>query len=166
VKIAAAVLGAALLFFLGVLTGTGRHESVPPPVAIPLGVVDQSASDAAPESPSSGDDRGGGGRTTPTTAPPATSSTTTGSSTPSGSRESTATTAPPPPPTASTMPAPSTSTTAPATTSTTAPPGQVEEVDSEVDCSRGRGKGKGGRQPCETATTERDEGRSGGGGDR
>ena len=36
-KVAAAVLGASLLFFVGVLTGAGRREPVPPPAGIPLG---------------------------------------------------------------------------------------------------------------------------------
>jgi hypothetical protein len=124
VKAAAAVLGASLLFFLGVLTGTGRRESIPPPVAIPLGVVDESASDGPAPTP------------TGPSRPPA--------------------------------PVGTTSTTAPAaTTSTTARPGEVEEVDAEVDCSRGNGQGKGGREPCPTTTTTgQDEGRPGGGNNR
>jgi len=147
VKAAAAVLGASLLFFLGVLTGTGRRESVPPPMAIPLGVVDPSASasDGTGSEPPSSDGQESTSTTrTPSTGGPATTAT----STPS----TTAQTGPPP---------------APSTTVTTAPPGGVEKVDSEVDCSRGNGKGKGAREPCPTTTTTgRDEGRSGGGNNR
>ena len=148
-KAAAAVLGASLLFFLGVLTGTGR-ESVPPPMAIPLGVVDQSASDGTVSEPPSPDGQDSTSTTrTPSTAGPA--PTPTGPSTPAAP-STTAQTAPPP---------------APSTTVTTAPPGGVEKVDSEVDCSRGNGKGKGGREPCPTTTTTgRDEGRPGGGNNR
>jgi hypothetical protein len=163
VRVAAAVLGAALLFFLGVLTGTGRRESAPPPMAIPLGIVDApdgAAADGAATSPITADPsepapaRGG---STPTTAAP-------GSPSPTTAPTATPNTAATPAPT--TPPAPTPATTAPATTSTTARPGQVEEVDSEVECSRGR-KGKGGREPCATTTTaERDGGRSGGGGIR
>jgi len=52
VKAAAAVLGASLLFFLGVLTGAGRRESVAPPTAIPLGVVSPAGRGGAPATPS------------------------------------------------------------------------------------------------------------------
>jgi hypothetical protein len=150
VKAAAAVLGASLLFFLGVLTGTGRRESVPPPMAIPLGVVDPSASDGTGSEPPSSD----GQESTSTTRTPSTGGPATAPTGPSGSGtpSTTAQTAPPP---------------APSTTATTAPPGGVEKVDSEVDCSLGNGKGKGGREPCPTTTTTgRDEGRSGGGNNR
>ena len=164
-KAAAAVLGASLLFFLGVLTGAGRRESIPPPAAIPLGVVDESASDGTGSRSPAPDGRQPTA-TTPTTstagpapAPagpsspsdPSTPAGTPGAPGPPGSAGTTATTAP----------------TAVATTSTTARPGAVEEVDSEVDCSRGNGKAKGGREPCPTTTTAaRDGDRSGGGNNR
>ena len=47
-KVAAAVLGASLLFFLAVLTGAGRREALPPPAAIRLGV----GAPASPADPS------------------------------------------------------------------------------------------------------------------
>ena len=50
-KAAAAVLGASLLFFLGVLTGVGRREAVPPPTAIPLGVGERSGGRRTHRSP-------------------------------------------------------------------------------------------------------------------
>src|SRR5207248_131114 len=50
VKAAAAVLAGSLLFFVGVLTGAGRREPVPPPRAIPLGVSNP-APGTAPATP-------------------------------------------------------------------------------------------------------------------
>lgn len=149
-KGAAAVLAASLLFFLGVLTGTGRRESIPPPEAIRLGVVDQSASDGVDSQPPASD----GGGPTATTQTPSTADTA-----PTPTRPSTPATAPTPAPTA--PPA------APSTTATTARPGPVEEVDSEVNCSKGNGKGKRDREPCPTTTTTgRDGSRPGGGNNR
>ena len=148
-KGAAAVLAASLLFFLGVLTGTGGRESVPPPGAIRLGVVDRSAPDGAGSEPPSTDGGGPAGTTpTPSTADPA--PTPTRPSTPATSPTTAATARP-----------------APSTTATTARTGPVEEVDSEVNCSKGNGKGKGDREPCPTTTTTgRDGSRPGGGNNR
>lgn len=164
-KAAAAVLGASLLFFLGVLTGTGRRESVPPPAAIPLGVVDQSASDGT-GSQSPAPDAREPTATTPTTSTAGPAPAPTGPARPPAPADPSTPAGPPgapgPPGSAGT-----TATTAPAaTTSTTARPGKVEEVDGEVDCSRGNGKGKGGRESCPPATAGRDGDGTGGGSGR
>jgi hypothetical protein len=154
VKAAAAVLAASLLFFLGVLTGTGRRESVPPPGAIRLGVVDQPTSDGAGSQPPAADS---GEPTATMPTPPTTGQTPASTPIPTGAST------PPTSPTSAPTPPP----TAPPTTATTARPGPVEEVDSEVDCSRGSGKAKGGREPCPTTTTTgRDGSRPGGGNNR
>jgi hypothetical protein len=144
VKAAAAVLGASVLFFLGVLTGAGRQEALPPPVAIPLGVADSATSADQPTSPSPSSPSAPGGAAT-------TQSTSSTSPAPS----------PPPAPTGSpTPPAPPAGGT---TTSITAGPGQVEKVDNQVDCTPADKKGKGRRDPCPptTATTEPGGGRGG-----
>lgn len=157
-KAAAAVLGASLLFFLGVLTGAGRQESVPPPLAIPLGVADSTTSADRSTSPSpSSPSAPGGAAATPTT---------TRSSTPPASSPPAAPTGAPQPPTGTPAAAPVTTTPADGTaTSTTVRPGQVEEVDNQVDCTPADKKGKGRREPCPsttTATTEPGGGRGGG----
>ena len=139
-KAAGAVLAASLLFFLGVLTGAGRREAVPPPTAIPLGVVRAGgaapAGGPAPASPSSPAPRGPA-RTTATTAPIPSTTTTV-------PMAGTVTTAP--------SDARGTVTTGPATTSTSAGPGQVEQVDNQVDCTPAGRRGKGHRSPCPSTT--------------
>jgi hypothetical protein len=154
VKAAAAVLGASLLFFLGVLTGVGRREAVPPPAAIPLGVLNAPPSGT---SPSTGDAPADGAKrtttTTAATAPPATTPTSTGGQ--MGTPGATATTGP-----ATTAP------TASPTTATTAKSGGVEQVDGQVDCRSGRKQGKGKPEPCPSTTTTSTGGEPGGGGNR
>ena len=132
-KAAAAVLGASLLFFLGVVTGAGRRESVPPPAAIPLRVANPAV--PAAESPSPSEPSGGPGATSPTPG-----------ARPSGSSSPSAGTAPP----------------TPATASPTAPPGRVEQVDNQVDCVPAGKKGKGQREPCPSTTTLTGDGPGGG----
>jgi hypothetical protein len=159
-KAAAAVLAASLLFFLGVLTGAGRRGAVPPPGTITLGVV-QAGSPSAPAGggPSSPASPARKAAKPPTTTKPASDSTPTtaanpstaagtGGSEPAGdgsgitgpagpSGETTTTTAP----------------AEPSATSTTAPPGQVQQVDNQVDCAQTGKRGKGHRTPCPSTTT-------------
>ena len=142
-KAAAAVLGASLLFFLGVLTGAGRREAIPPPAAIPLG-VGTSASPA--EGP---------------TPPQSTQSTSRATAPAAGSNPSTATTATTTRTDATAPPAPANDATS---TSTTGGPGQVEKVDNEVDCRPAGKPGKGKREPCPSTTTSAET--PGGGGNR
>jgi len=154
VKTAAAVLGASLLFFLGVLTGIGGRESVPPPPAIRLGVVDTPAASGpfTSTSPSGGpEDASPRPTTTAAKAPPATA-------TPTG----------PVGPTAPTGVTPTTSTasttgptTTPSSTGTTGP-GQVQQVDNQVDCRSSGKRGKGQRQPCPSTTSSTAEAPGGG----
>lgn len=167
-KAAAAVLAASLVFFLGVLTGVGRREAVPPPDAITLGAVN---GPAAPDSGDPTDEPSPGtpnetATTTTSTAPAAPPST-------GGPPRATATTGPtgttgPPGATVTTGPA----TTGPATTpptgtpaatrppnTTTTRPGDVEEVDGQVNC---RSQGKGKREPCPSTTTATGETPGGG----
>lgn len=134
-KAAAAVLGASLLFFLGVLTGVGRREAVPAPTAIPLGAVGTPAAlePSRPPSPAEGPARS---TTTAATGP--------APATPSSTGGTTGTTA-------ATAPTATTASTAPPSTTTTRP-GDVEQVDSQVEC-RSAGKGKGKREPCPSTTT-------------
>ena len=155
-KAAAAVLGASLLFFVGVLTGAGRREAVPPPAAITLGVG--AGSSPAGEPPATGPrpSSPSPGATTP--APPgATSSTTrTDATTPPASTE---------PPVPDEPPATTTSTTgggSDATATTTATTGRVEQVDGQVDCRSDRKPGKGKREPCPPTTTSTAEAPGGG----
>ena len=140
-KVAAAVLGASLLFFLGVLTGIGRRESVPPPSAIPLGVIGTPAASGTftSTSPSGGPE----GTTTTTTAeaPPATTA-------PTGVT-----------PTTSTTPAKGPAT-VPSTTGTG--PAPVQQVDNQVDCRSSGNRGKGQRQPCPSTTSSTAEAPGGG----
>lgn len=165
-KAAAAVLGASLLFFLGVLTGAGGKESQPPPTAIPLGV----ATPASPASAQDGDTPATRPPAAPRTPGPTAGSPSSGGATPTTvSTVTTATTLPPGSTTEPTTPAgePTPATTAPpSTTSTTAAPsagaGGVEQVDGEVDCAPAGKKGKGKREPCPpTTTTDGAGGRSG-----
>jgi hypothetical protein len=146
VKAAAAVLGASMLFFLGVLTGIGRRESVPAPSAIPLGVIDTPAASGTSTSTSpSGAPEGGSKRTTTTTtaeAPPATAAPTGVTSTTSAVSTTSPTTAP--------------------TTTGTSGPGQVQQVDNQVDCRSSGKRGKGQRQPCPSTTSSTAEAPGGG----
>ena len=132
-KAAAAVLCASLIFFVGVLTGVGRQEAVPPPAAIPLG-----AANTPPGSDTSGQPSDAPkGTTTTATIPPA-PGTPSGTGGPTGSTGVTVTTT-------------TTASTTPSSTTTTRP-GDVEQVDSQVNC-RSRGEGKGKREPCPSTTT-------------
>ena len=150
-KVAAAVLGVSLLFFVGVLTGAGRRESVPPPAAIPLGAVNQPAGSGAsgPSSPAGAPNGGAKGTTTTTgrtgtTAPPVagtTPTTTTGAPTTAGTSATATTTSSPP---------------------TTTESGQVQQVDNQVDCTPAGKRGKGKREPCPSTTSS--TGAPGGGG--
>lgn len=166
-KVAAGVLAASLLFFLGVMTGAGRRESAPPPVAIPLGAVSPAGQGAGkaptPTSPPTRQPGGGAAKTTTSTS---------AATPPPTDPSSTATTAT----TAATAPAPDPAapdSTAPPTTSTTARSGDVEQVDSQVDCARAGRRGRDRREPCSSTTTT-DTGTTptttgdgrGGGGDR
>ena len=138
-KVAAAVLGASLLFFLGVLTGAGRREALPPPAAIRLGV----GAPASPADPSSS---------------PETPASTSPQPPVAGSTPSTATTTRSD---VSVSPAPGGTTTSPGgsgndvtgpSTSATTDPGQVEQVDNQVDCRPAGKPGKGKREPCPSTT--------------
>jgi hypothetical protein len=159
VKAAAAMLGASLLFFLGVLTGAGRRESVPPPAAITLGVEAPTSADGTPA-----------GRPRPSTPPPTTRGDGSSPSTTTSSTSRTEGTTPSGPtgPTGPGEPSSTTSTTgAPSdvtatTTATTADPGRVEQVDGQVDCRSGRKQGKGKREPCPATTTSTAEAPGGG----
>lgn len=146
------MLGASLLFFLGVVTGVGRRETVPPPAAIPLGVLDRPAGQGPshPASPASTPEEEGD-RTAATGPAPTDRTNTTGPAATPGGTGPTATTATPP----STNPA----STAPSSTTTTRS-GEVEQVDSQVNC-RSQGKGKGKREPCPSTTTVSGEGSGG-----
>jgi hypothetical protein len=143
VKAAAAVLGASLLFFLGVLTGVGRREAVPPPAAIPLGALNTPASGTPA---STGDAPADGAKPTTTstgaTAPPATTPTGTPAATTGG-----------PGATATTGPVATTAPTASPPAATTGTSGGVEQVDGQVDCRSGGRQGKGKREPCPSTTT-------------
>jgi hypothetical protein len=159
VKAAAAVLGASLLFFLGVLTGAGRRESVPPPAAITLGVEAPTPADGTPP-----------GRPRPSTSPTTTPGNGSSPSTTTSSTSRTEATTPSGP-TGPTVPADPSSTTSTTearsdvtatTTATTADPGRVEEVDGQVDCRSNRKQGKGKRQPCPSTTTSSTEAPGGG----
>ncbi|MDQ1567020.1 MAG: hypothetical protein QOF96_1900 [Actinomycetota bacterium] len=161
-KVAAAVLGVSLLFFLGVLTGAGRRGSVAPPGTITLGVVQPGSPSApaggGPSSPAS--PAGKAGRATTTTKPASASTPTTasnpssaagsGGSGPAGSSDTgsagTSPTGPSGETTTATGPA------EPSSTSTTAPPGQVQPVDNQVDCAQTGKRGKGHRTPCPSTT--------------
>lgn len=132
-KAAAAVLGASLIFFLGVLTGVGRQEAVPPPAAIPLG-----AANAPAGSDTSGQPSDAPKGTTTTAAIPSAPGTPSGTGGTTGSTTVTTSTT-------------ATSSTTPSSTTTTRP-GDVEQVDSQVNC-RSRGEGKGKREPCPSTTT-------------
>lgn len=160
-KAAAAVLGASLLFFLGVLTGIGRRETVPPPTAIPLGVATPAGSSngaadtpatrspAPPRTPRTTARAGA----SPTTASTVTTTSVTTAPTGSGPSGNPATT---PQPTATTA------TTVEPTTSTTAASGGVEQVDGQVDCAPAGKRGKGQREPCPSTTTSTAAGARGG----
>ncbi len=145
-KVAAGVLAASLLFFLGVMTGAGRQEAAAPPMAIPLGVASQA-------------EEGGDGKatpTSPTTRKPGTVKTTTSTrvATPSPADPSSPAIAPTPtPPAPIPDPAQPPATTAPPTTATTARSGEVEQVDSQVDCAPAGRRGRGRREPCPSTTT-------------
>jgi hypothetical protein len=146
VKVAAAVLGASLLFFLGVLTGAGRSQSVPAPGVITLGVV-QPANPAGPVP----------APRTAKTSPTATATSKSSPSTATTSRSAASTTTATAGSAVTTAPTGPTSDTAPPTeptaTSTTAPPGQVEPVDNQVDCAQTGKGGNGHRTPCPSTTT-------------
>ncbi|HZQ78602.1 MAG TPA: hypothetical protein VFE55_14805 [Acidimicrobiia bacterium] len=156
-KAALAVLAASFLFFVGVLTGAGRREAVPPPPAIPLGVLTPAGSAGSPGL--------SGTPGTPATNSPARPALRSGASTgPGPTTPATAAPAATPPATASPAPpgaggppgagAPgATTTTAPAASTTTTRPGHVEHVDNQVDCSSAGRRGKAQRQPCPSSTT-------------
>jgi hypothetical protein len=161
VKAAAAVLVASLVFFAGVLTGAGRREAVPPPAAISLGGPEVPAGRGAPRPTSPDDAPGGAAKGTATSTATSTAATgpagTTGSTAPPGAPATATTTAP--------TGAPTSPTTAPATsssTATTGAPGQVEQVDNQVDCRAERRQGKGKREPCPATTTSTGEAPGGG----
>lgn len=145
-KAAAAVLGASLIFFIGVLTGVGRREAVPPPAAIPLGAANAPAGSDTSGQPSPDDAPKG---TTTTAANPSAPGTPSGTGGPTGSTVVTVTTA-----------TTATSSTTPSSTTTTRP-GDVEQVDSQVNC-RSQGEGKGKREPCPSTTTATGEAPGGG----
>jgi hypothetical protein len=153
VKAAAAVLGASLLFFLGVLTGAGRREAVPPPTAIPLGATNQPAGSGASR-PSSGAPEGGTQRTTTTTAR-------TGARAPAAGTTPTSTTGATPTTNATTA---TTATINTSSTTTTTESGQVQQVDNQVDCTSAGKRGKGKREPCPSSTTSSTGVAPGGGG--
>ena len=144
-KVAAAVLGASLLFFLGVLTGAGRREALPPPASIRLGV----GSPGSPADPSTSPETPANTPGATTAKPPATGST---SPAPTATTTRSAVTVPP-------APTPSTG----SASSTTAPPGQAEQVDSQVDCRPAGKPGKGKREPCPSTTASTAEAPGGGG---
>ena len=150
-KAAAAVLGASLLLFLGLVTGAGRREAVPPPTAIPLGVTRPAAGGpSGATSPSSPEPPTGPARTTPSPTPKPSTTTTV----PMAATVTTATTAP----------TAATGTTAPAATATTAGPGQVEPVDNQVDCTSTGKRGQGHRAGCPSTTTSTGANAGGGSG--
>ena len=136
-KVAAAVLAASLLFFLGVLTGAGRREPVRPPTAIPLGI-----SNPAPGAVGATPDRTAKPSTT-TSKPPVVTSPP--ASAPPGTSSTTVVTAP-------------TGTTGPATSSTTAGTGQIQPVDNQVDCAPAGKHARGQRSPCPSTTTSAADG--------
>ena len=157
-KAAAAVLGASLLFFVGVLTGVGRRESIPPPAAIPLGVVQSTTSDpAAPASSSSGGRSAGKSPATrPAPGVPPASVTPTSPSRPSGSPGSSApagATSGTTGPTVTTVPSDVTPAPESSTTTATTGQGQVQPVDNQVDCTSTGRRGKARQQPCPSTTT-------------
>jgi hypothetical protein len=161
VKAAAAVLGASLLFFLGVLTGAGRRESVPPPAVIPLGAATRSGANPpavpAPPATAKNPSQPKAGPSTATTpqSPPTDATAPTASTNPAGpgtAPESTATTA-------------TTATSTASSTTTTTESGRTQQVDGQVDCSSAGKRGNGKRGPCPSTTTSTGE-TPGGGGDR
>jgi hypothetical protein len=146
VKVAAAVLGASLLFFVGVLSGAGRREAVAPPTAIPLGATN------APTAESGAPD----GAPLPTT----TTTARTGATAPATGTTANHTTGPTP----STATTGATATTGtPAASSTTTSTEQVQQVDNQVDCTSSPKQGKGKREPCPSSTTASTSGAPGGG---
>ncbi len=152
-KAAAAVLGASLLFFLAVLTGVGRRETVPPPTAIPLGVLNTPAAPGTSRPPSPADAPRRSTTTTAATVPAVTTPSSTAG--PTDTTEATATTAT----TAATTS--TTASTAPASTTTTRSR-EVEEVDNQVEC-RSEGKQGKGKGPCPSTTSSTGETPGGGG---
>ena len=148
-KAAAAVLGASLLFFIGVLTGAGRREAVPPPTAIPLGATGGPAV-VSPGAPDSGTKR-----TTTTTAR-------SGGTAPATGTTPTSTSGPTPTTVATTGATATTATTAASSTTTSTESGQVQQVDNQVDCTSAR-KGKGKREPCPSTTSSTRRAPGGGG---
>jgi hypothetical protein len=160
VKAAAAVLGASLLFFLGVLTGAGRRESVPPPAVIPLGAPTRSGANppavpAPPVTAYPSQPKAAPSTATTPQSPPTDATAPTGSTNPAGpgtAPESTATTA-------------TTATSAASSTTTTTESGRTQQVDGQVDCSSAGKRGNGKREPCPSTTTSTGE-TPGGGGDR
>ena len=154
-KAAAAVLAGSLLFFLGVVTGVGRRESVPPPGPIPLGAVANPAPPSDPLPPGTGapgDATGAPVTTGPAAPTPPASTSPTSPTRPPGSPNS-------PGPVSETPVSPPTSATTVTTGSsiTTRP---VEQVGNQVDCTK-RGRGK--REPCPSTTTATGDERGGGG---
>jgi hypothetical protein len=153
VKAAAAVLGASLLFFVGVLTGLGRREAVAP-TAIPLGVATSGSSAAGgdgssgtrspspPRSPRSTARPQATSPATPTTASTVTTSTTVPTNPGEQPGETTTTT----------QPAATATTIGDTTSTTTARSGEVEQLDGEVDCTSSGRRNKG-REPCASTTT-------------
>jgi hypothetical protein len=163
VRAAAAVLAASLIFFLGVLTGVGRREAVPPPAAITLGAVDGPAASDVPERPPP--DAPQGTVTTATSVAPApvtppSTGEPTGPGGTTGATATTVTTATTGPATTGTATTGAPAATRPASTTTTRPE-DVEEVDGQVNC-RSQGKGTGKREPCPSTTTATGEAPGGG----
>jgi len=157
VKAAAAVLGASLLFFLGLLTGAGRREAVPPPTSIPLGVLSPTGAGGTPGAPGTPESPSA---TRPARAPQSTSSTGKATTTTTAVPMAATGTTTPTGPTASSPPgvpggAGGTTPNGPAaTTPSTARPGQVEQVDNQVDCSTAGQKGKAHDKEACPSTTE------------
>ena len=142
-KVAAAVLGASLLFFLGVLTGAGRREALPPPAAIRLGV----GAPASPSDPSSSPQTPAStpGATTPN--PPAAGSDT--SKVTATTTRTDVTVRPAPGGVTTTTPGSG----GEGTSTSTTDPGQVEQVGNQVDCRPAGKPGKGKKEPCPSTTT-------------
>lgn len=160
-KAAAAVLVGSLLFFVGVLTGAGRREAVPAPAAISLGATgpvhpagSSPAGVPAPKPTASTPSPSAGRGPTATTAPGREAGP--GSTPVTSAPVTSPPAAPGNPATATTAPVASTpgATAPPAATSTssTTGPGNVQQVDNQVDCTR-PGKGRGRRAPCPSTTS-------------